>query len=55
MASIVVMDLVLMQNARTAAAAMLPPITTLPPTMVMPQIAATGIKKNDKTEDQHEK
>jgi len=55
MASLVVMDLVLMQNARTAAAALLPPITTLPPTMVMPQIAATVINKNDKTEDQHEK
>ena len=39
------MDLVLMQNARTAAAALLPPITTLPPTMVMPRLS-----KNDKAE-----
>jgi chorismate synthase len=36
MASLVVMDLLLAQNARSAATALLPPITTLPPTMVMP-------------------
>ena len=30
------MDAVLQQNARAAAAAALPPITTLPPTMIMP-------------------
>jgi chorismate synthase len=36
MASIVVMDLLLIQNSRQAAASLLPPITTLPATMVMP-------------------
>ncbi|KIK66169.1 hypothetical protein GYMLUDRAFT_93926 [Collybiopsis luxurians FD-317 M1] len=36
MAALVVMDHLLIQNARTTAAALLPPITTLPPTMVMP-------------------
>ncbi|KAF5369859.1 hypothetical protein D9758_001095 [Tetrapyrgos nigripes] len=36
MASIVVMDQLLIQNARKTAAALLPPITTLPKTMVMP-------------------
>jgi chorismate synthase len=55
MASLVVMDLVLMQNARTAAAALLPSITTLPPTMIMPQMVAAGSHKNDKAEDQNEK
>lgn len=39
MAAIVVMDQLLMQNSRTAAAKLLPPITTLPPTMVMPKKA----------------
>ncbi|KAJ6626966.1 chorismate synthase [Mycena sp. CBHHK59/15] len=36
MAAIVVMDLLLIQKARQGAAALLPPITTLPATMVMP-------------------
>ncbi|KAG1725564.1 chorismate synthase [Suillus paluster] len=36
MAAIVIMDQLLIQSARGAAAKMLPPITTLPPTMVMP-------------------
>ncbi|KAJ7037467.1 chorismate synthase [Mycena alexandri] len=36
MASIVVMDLLLIQKSREGAAALLPPITTLPATMVMP-------------------
>ncbi|KAG2034323.1 chorismate synthase [Suillus americanus] len=36
MAAIVVMDQLLIQNARKAATGLLPPITTLPPTMVMP-------------------
>ena len=36
MAAIVIMDHVLMQNARKTAASLLPRITTLPPTMVKP-------------------
>lgn len=36
MAAIVVMDQLLIQNARKTAASLLPPIATLPPTMVMP-------------------
>jgi len=36
MAAIVVMDQLLIQNSRKAAAGLLPPITTLPPSMVMP-------------------
>lgn len=36
MASLVIMDHVLIQNARKTAASQLPPITTLPPTMVKP-------------------
>ncbi|KAL1940682.1 hypothetical protein VTO73DRAFT_8117 [Trametes versicolor] len=36
MAALVIMDQVLIQNSRKAAAALLPPITTLPPTMVKP-------------------
>jgi chorismate synthase len=36
MAAIVVMDLLLAQNARRTAASLLPPVTTLPPTMVLP-------------------
>ena len=36
MASLVIMDQVLIQNARKTAASLLPPITTLPPTMVKP-------------------
>lgn len=35
MAALVVMDQLLMQNARKTAASLLPPITTLPPTMVI--------------------
>ncbi len=34
MAALVIMDQVLIQNARKTAASLLPPITTLPPTMV---------------------
>ncbi|TFK30656.1 chorismate synthase [Coprinopsis marcescibilis] len=37
MASLVVMDQLLMQDARKTAAGRLPPIKTLPPTMVMPK------------------
>ncbi|KIJ59821.1 hypothetical protein HYDPIDRAFT_99951 [Hydnomerulius pinastri MD-312] len=37
MAAIVVMDQLLIQNSRRTAASLLPPITTLPPTMVMPK------------------
>ncbi|KAF9471305.1 chorismate synthase [Pholiota conissans] len=37
MAAIVVMDQLLMQNARKTAASLLPPITTLPPTMIVPK------------------
>ncbi|KAH6917166.1 chorismate synthase [Coprinopsis sp. MPI-PUGE-AT-0042] len=37
MAAIVVMDQLLMQDARKTAASRLPPIKTLPPTMVMPK------------------
>lgn len=36
MASLVIMDQVLIQNSRKTAASLLPPITTLPPTMVKP-------------------
>ncbi|WWD16749.1 chorismate synthase [Kwoniella shandongensis] len=36
MAALVIMDMVLQQNARQAAAALLPPLTHLPPTMVLP-------------------
>lgn len=35
MAAIVVMDQLLIQNSRKIAASLLPPITTLPPTMVI--------------------
>ncbi|KAF7986176.1 hypothetical protein HWV62_38574 [Athelia sp. TMB] len=35
MAALVIMDQLLIQNARKAAASLLPPITTLPPTMVV--------------------
>ncbi|KAH0838710.1 chorismate synthase [Lanmaoa asiatica] len=37
MAAIVVMDQLLIQNARKTTASMLPPITTLPPTMMIPK------------------
>ncbi|KAF8912882.1 chorismate synthase [Gymnopilus junonius] len=37
MAAIVVMDQLLIQNSRKTAASLLPPITTLPPTMVLPK------------------
>lgn len=40
MASLVIMDHVLIQNARKMAASQLPPITTLPPTMVKPALLA---------------
>lgn len=36
MAAIVVMDQLLIQNARKTAANLLPPVATLPPTMVLP-------------------
>jgi len=36
MASIVIMDQLLIQNSRKAAAALLPAVTTLPPTMTLP-------------------
>ena len=36
MAALVIMDQLLIQNARKTAATLLPPITTLPPTMVKP-------------------
>ncbi|KAI0791740.1 chorismate synthase [Abortiporus biennis] len=36
MASIVILDQLLIQNARKTAAGLLPPVTTLPPTMVKP-------------------
>ncbi|KAF8876806.1 chorismate synthase [Mucidula mucida] len=36
MASLVVMDQLLLQNSRKTAASLLPPVTTLPPTMVLP-------------------
>jgi chorismate synthase len=39
MAALVIMDHVLMQNARVGAAARLAPITTLPPTMILPKSA----------------
>ncbi|PPQ98898.1 hypothetical protein CVT24_003529 [Panaeolus cyanescens] len=39
MAAIVVMDQLLIQNSRKTAASLLPPIKTLPPTMVMPKRA----------------
>ncbi|KAF8546574.1 chorismate synthase [Imleria badia] len=37
MAAIVVMDQLLIQNARKTAASLLPPITTLPPSMMIPK------------------
>ncbi|KAF8665067.1 hypothetical protein AX16_000535 [Volvariella volvacea WC 439] len=40
MAAIVVMDQLLIQNSRKTAASLLPPITTLPPTMVLPSKSA---------------
>ena len=36
MAALVVMDELLIQNARKSTASLLPPVTTLPPTMVLP-------------------
>ncbi|KAK0198116.1 chorismate synthase [Armillaria mellea] len=39
MASIVIMDQLLIQNARKTAASLLPPVTTLPSTMVLPKKA----------------
>jgi chorismate synthase len=36
MAALVIMDHLLMQNARKGAASLLPAVTTLPPTMVLP-------------------
>ncbi|OSD05674.1 chorismate synthase [Trametes coccinea BRFM310] len=46
MAALVIMDQVLIQNARKTASSLLPPITTLPPTMVKPPKAeGEGEKK----------
>jgi chorismate synthase len=42
MAAIVVMDQLLIQNARKTAASLLPPITSLPPTMVSPKELPPG-------------
>jgi len=39
MAALVVIDQLLIQNSRKTAASLLPPVTTLPPTMVMPKTA----------------
>lgn len=36
MAAIVIMDQLLIQNARKTASSLLPPVTTLPPTMILP-------------------
>jgi Chorismate synthase len=36
MAALVVMDELLIQNARKSTASLLPPVTTLPPTMILP-------------------
>lgn len=36
MAAVVVLDQLLIQNARKTAASLLPAVTTLPPTMVLP-------------------
>jgi chorismate synthase len=44
MAAIVVMDLLLLQNARAKAASLLPPVTTLPQTMVISQRATAQSK-----------
>jgi len=41
MAAIVVMDQLLIQNSRSATASLLPPITTLPPSMVLPKHSTT--------------
>ncbi|EDR15687.1 uncharacterized protein LACBIDRAFT_181235 [Laccaria bicolor S238N-H82] len=46
MAAIVVMDQLLIQNSRKTAASLLPPITTLPATMVMPRKVAEGSPGN---------
>jgi len=46
MAAIVVMDQLLIQNSRKTAASLLPPITTLPATMVMPRKVAEGSQGN---------
>lgn len=37
MAALVVIDQLLVQNSRKTAASLLPPVTTLPPTMIMPK------------------
>jgi chorismate synthase len=41
MAALVTLDMLLIQNARRAASSLLPPVTTLPPTMVLPTKLAT--------------
>jgi chorismate synthase len=43
MASLVVMDQILIQNARNTAASLLPPVTTLPPSMVLPHREAPDV------------
>ena len=40
MASLVIIDQLLIQNARKTAASLLPPVSTLPPTMVKPVSSA---------------
>jgi len=42
MAALVVMDQLLIQNARKTAASSLPPIMTLPPTMITPKVLVAG-------------
>ncbi|KAJ8497186.1 hypothetical protein ONZ51_g641 [Trametes cubensis] len=48
MAALVIMDQVLIQNARRAAVSLLPPITTLPPTMVKPTAPAAKAEGEEK-------
>ena len=48
MAALVIMDQVLIQNARRAAVSLLPPITTLPPTMVKPTGPAAKAEGEEK-------
>ena len=48
MASLVIMDALMVQNSRQTAAGLLPPITTLPPTMIMPpKVKPATSDKND--------
>jgi chorismate synthase len=45
MAAIVVLDQLLIQNSRKITASLLPPIASLPPTMVMPSKKTSKLKK----------